>query len=255
MAHFRVLGPIELTHDGRILTPTPPKVRTVLALLLLRANRVVTVDALIREIWGDEPTRSAVTTVQTYVYHLRKQFSRERLDVPIESIGGGYRLVLAPGRLDLDAFARLLDSGRDALHDDRPAEAATALRAALDVWRGGPLGDVTLGRALSAHATHLEEQRIRAIELRIQADVALGRGRELIGELRYLVAMHPLNEWFHQQLIAVLGRAGRRGEALQSYHRLRTVLRDELGIDPSPEVQRLHRDVLGAGSSGMRSAV
>jgi DNA-binding SARP family transcriptional activator len=251
MTQFEVLGPLEVLHEGRVCTPTPPKVRTVLALLLLRANQVVMVDSLIRELWGDQPTRSAVTTIQTYIYHLRKLLARERIDtdggVVLDSRAGGYVLRLRPEQLDAEVFKRLVDDGRQLIENDRAAEGSAVLVRALALWKGAAVADVGLGPALEAHAIHLEEQRIRALELRIQADVALGRHRELIGELRYLVGMNPLNEWFHRQLITVLGIAGRRCEALQSYHDLRRILNEELGLEPSPELQRLQRQVLAAG--------
>jgi len=129
----------------------------------------------------------------------------------------------------------------------RPDLGSKALRRALALWRGPALADVTLGRALEAHVIHLEEQRIRALELRIQADMELGLHRELVGELRFLVATNPLNEWFHRQLIWTLGHCGRRSEALQAYQQLRRTLNEELGLDPSPDLQRLHQEVLSVG--------
>jgi DNA-binding SARP family transcriptional activator len=251
MTRFEILGPLEVLHDGRVCTPTPPKVRTVLALLLLRANHVVMMDSLIRELWGDQPTRSAVTTVQTYIYHLRKLLSREGIDigdgVVLDSRAGGYLLRLRPEQLDAEVFKRLVDDGRRLIDDGRAADGSAVLIRALALWKGAAVADVALGPALEAHAVHLEEQRLRALELRIQADLALGRHRELIGELRYLVSTNPLNEWFHRQLITVLGIAGRRSEALQSYQDLRRILHAELALEPSSETQRLHRQVLSAG--------
>jgi DNA-binding SARP family transcriptional activator len=253
MTRFEILGPLEVLHDGRVCTPTPPKVRTVLSLLLLRTNQVVMVDSLIRELWRDQPTRSAVTTVQTYIYHLRKLIARERIDtdggVVLDSRSGGYVLRLRPEQLDAEVFKQLVDDGRRLIDEDRLADGSATLVRALALWKGAAAADVEMGPSLEAHAIHLEEQRIRALEMRIQADVALGRHRELIGELRYLVGTNPLNEWFHRQLITVLGNAGRRHEALQSYHNLRRILNDELGLEPSPELQRLQRQVLTTGIS------
>lgn len=251
MVKYEILGSLELIHEGRICTPTPPKVRTVLALLVLRANRVVLGESIIRELWGDNPPRSAATTVQTYIYHLRKLFAREGIEGPgrtlLESRARGYLLKVEPGQLDAEIFEALLDEGRNHMKAGRHEEGAAVLRGALALWTG-PLGaNVEFGPALEAHATHLEEEWIRGVELRIEADIALGRHRELIGELRYLVSTYPLNEWFHRQLIIALSRSGRRGEALQSYHHYRRVLNEELGLDPSPDLQRLQREVLSAG--------
>src|SRR5207249_5603424 len=116
-----------------------------------------------------------------------------------------------------------------------PDRASHLLRRALGLWRGPGLANVRRGSLLEAHAVHLEEQRMRTLELRIQADVELGRYRELIGEMRSLVAVHPLNEWFHGQLIMALSHSGRRGEALQAYQDLRRTLSNQLGVDPQPE--------------------
>jgi DNA-binding SARP family transcriptional activator len=251
MLQFKVLGPLEVVDGGRLCTPTPPKVRRVLALLLLRANQVVPMDALIEELWGEEPPLSAVGTAQTYIYQLRKVLDRRE----VVAGGGdwlmtrppGYLISVAPDQLDLVAFGTLSRQGRDLLDSGRPEEAAQVLRRALDLWHGPCLANVGLGRLLEAHAVHLEEQRMRTLELRIQADAELGRHRELVGEMRSLVVSHPLNEWFHGQLIVALSRSGRRGEALQAYQNLREVLDSQLGLDPQPDMQRLQREVLTNG--------
>ncbi|MCA2219202.1 AfsR/SARP family transcriptional regulator [Jidongwangia harbinensis] len=248
MAQFKILGPLAVTSGGRVCTPTAPRVRTVLALLLLQSGRVVPVSTMIGELWGDQPAKSALTTVQTYIYHLRKLFARERLETPerrlLISHPNGYELRLPPDALDLDVFGRLVDEGRRELNAGRPDRAAGPLHRALGLWTGPALTNVTTGPLVQMHLLQLEEQRIRALELRIQSDLELGRHRELTGELRLLVGTHPLNEWFHRQLIVVLDRCGRRADALRAYQQVRRLLNDELGIDPSAELQRLHRQVL-----------
>jgi SARP family transcriptional regulator, regulator of embCAB operon len=251
MPQFKVLGTLEVTDGKRICTPSPPKIRAVLALLVLRANRIVSVESLIEELWGTDPPPSAVTTVQTYIYHLRRMFVAEGLDPPggqlIATKPAGYLIWATPEQVDALVFERLLASGRDASEEDRPEEAAVLLRQALDLWTGSALADVPQGNLLQAHAIHLEELRIGAIELRIRADIRLGRHHALVAELRSLVWAHPLNEWFHGQLIAALSRCGRRGEALKAYQEVRAVLSNELGVDPSPALQRLQRQVLSVG--------
>jgi DNA-binding SARP family transcriptional activator len=249
--HFGILGALEMTHDNRVCTPTAPKVRWTLALLLVRANRIVGMDAIIEELWGNESPRSAVTTAQTYIYQLRKCFDRESAGGPeaslLETRPPGYLLRLAPDQIDATIFERLVAEGRMLLEDGQPEAAAPLLRQALGLWRGPVLANITPGRLLEGHVAHLEELRLRAIELRIQAESQLGRYRELIPELRSLVAAHPLNEWLHGRLIDALHRAGRRGEALLAYRNLRQTLNEELGLEPSGELQRLQRQVLGAG--------
>jgi len=259
MTYFKLLGAFEVTSgtDGalsasRNVTPRAPKVRSVLALLLLQANQVVHVDTIIEELWGPNPPRSAVTIVQTYIYHLRKVFAAEKLDPPGKSLlatrSPGYLLHAEPEQMDAEIFERLVQEGRDLKEKDRPRQAAATLSRALGMWTGPALADVPQGRLLQAHAVHLEELRINALELRIQADMALGKHRELIAELRSLTCAHPFHEWFHGQLISVLSRSGRRGEALQAYQSLRALLSEELGVDPSPGLQRLQRHVLALGA-------
>lgn len=251
MLKFQVLGPLEAIDGSHLCTPTPPKVRRVLALLLLRANQVVSMDALIEELWGEEPPLSAVGTAQTYIYQLRKILDPHGTQAAsgewLVTKPPGYLMRLAPSQLDAVDFETLSWQGRQMLDNGRPEQAAILLRRALDLWKGPGLANVRLGRLLEAHAVHLEEQRMRTLELRIQADAELGRHRELIGEMRSLVATHPLNEWLHGQLIVALSRSGRRGEALQAYQDLREVLSEQLGLDPQPELQRLQREVLTLG--------
>lgn len=241
---------MEVFHEGRSCTPTAPKARWVLALLVVRANQVVGIDSIIEELWGENPPRSAVATAQTYVYHLRRKVMR---DGPadsgplLETRPPGYLLRVPREAVDALVFERLAEEGRALLEDGQPREAAARLRQALGVWRGPVLADVPAGPLLSAHIPRLNEQRLRSRELLIQADLQLGRHRELVGELRSLVSSHPLNEWFHGQLIEVLNRCGRRGEALVAYQSLRNVLNEELGLEPSSELQRLQNAVLTAG--------
>jgi DNA-binding SARP family transcriptional activator len=251
MLQFEVLGPLEVRQDGRDCTPTPPKVRQVLALLLLRANQVVAVDALIEEVWGEDPPLSAVGTMQTYIHQLRKLLDRQgrRPD------GGewlvtkppGYLMAVPPSQLDAHAFELLSWRGRQLLDRCQPEQAGLVLRQALDMWTGPCLANVGVGRLLEAHAVHLEEQRLRTLELRIQADAEIGLHRDLVGEMRSLVMSHPLNEWFHGQLIVALSRSGRRGEALQAYQNLRELLCSQLGLEPQPDLQLLQREVLSNG--------
>lgn len=246
MLRFNILGGLQIRNHTEDCTPTAPKVRAVLALLLLRANQTVSQEAIFDWLWQHRPPRSAATTTQTYIYQLRSLFEREGTDVGqlLVTRPTGYTLTLAPEQLDATVFASLCDEGRSLLDRDRPAEAAQKLRGALSLWRGRPLGDVNLDEQVTADIAHLEELHMRALELRIEADCRLGRHRELIAELRGLVVGHPLNEWFHAQLISALNRCGRRAEALQAYHNLRQTLTDELGLDPTPELQALQRLVL-----------
>ncbi|WP_432840348.1 AfsR/SARP family transcriptional regulator [Dactylosporangium sp. CA-092794] len=250
MAFFKVLGSLEVLYEKGVCTPTAPKVRRVLAHLLMNANQIVHIDSLIDELWAESPPLSATTTTQTYIYQLRKLIAKKGLAADGEMLvtrAPGYLLRVRPGQLDADRFTQLTTQGRALLDKGMAAEASDRLRTALDLWTGPPLSNVTLGNHLRAYAAYLEEERLRATELRIEADIRLGRYRELIGELRSLVIAQPLNEWFHRQLIGILTQCGRRNEALQAYQNLRAVLNDELGLEPSAEVQLLHRDILAIG--------
>lgn len=248
MLEFKILGPLEVLDDGVVCTPTPPKVRCTLALLLLRANQVVPLGALIEELWGEHPPVSAVTTAQTYIYQLRKGFAGRVSDGGpgdwLVTRAPGYLMRVSPQQIDAYMFEALFERGRQFLARGDAEEASRVLREALAMWSRPILANVAQGPLLEAHVVHLTELRSRALELRIQADAALGRYRELIGELRGLIIAEPLNEWMYAQLIVALSRCGRRSEALQCYQELRLVLNEQLGLDPQPELQRLQRAVL-----------
>jgi len=247
---FSVLGRFEVAHSDRSYTPSAPKVRQVLAVLALRATQVVSVDALIEELWGENSPKSAVTTAQTYIYQLRQMFRApgdgDRALCAISTRPPGYTLEIDSDHIDASAFNHMLDQGRRLLEENQAREAGLMLRRALALWSGPALANVTCGPLLRRYATHLEESRITALELRIAADMRIGRHRALIAELSSLVSLHPFNEWLHAQLIISLYRAGRRGDALRAYQQLRQTLSHELGLDPSAELQNIHRAVLSS---------
>lgn len=249
MPSFNILGALEIHCHGVVRLPSAPKVRSLLALLLARAGQLVTVDAIIEELWGEAPPRSAVTTTQTYICQLRKKLDETGTNngaTMLETAPPGYLLRLAKDQIDAWHFYRLASQGMALVAHGDTKGAGRVFRDALALWRGPALTNVVLGPLLSAHVAHLEELRIQALESRIAADMAQGRHRELIPELRTLVATYPLHEWFHGQLIDALQRAGRRSDALLAYHHVRGLLDRELGLDPSAYLQRLHRAVLTA---------
>lgn len=246
---FNLIGPFEIVSDaGKVHGPATPKVCQTLALLLTRPREIVTSEALIQELWGDHPPRSAVTTLQTYVYHARRMFVREELLPPQRTLlstrSPGYLIEVEPDEVDIKIFERLFARAAAALKSGKAEEALTQLDEALRLWRGPALSNVPAGDVLVGHIVHLEELRIRAFELRIEARIQLGRWRDAIPELRKLVNDYPLNEWFHSRLISALSSSGRRGEALQAYQNLRRILATELGLEPSPEMQRLQSEML-----------
>ncbi|WP_128376160.1 AfsR/SARP family transcriptional regulator [Streptomyces cavernae] len=248
MLTFRTLGVLDVTRDGRPVTPTAPKVRQMLALLLARRNTLVPISVIAAELWDHHPPRSATATVQTYVYQLRKLLQSEGETAaatgPLVTRATGYMLRVAPEDYDAEEFERLAVRARSALEAGDARTATERITAALARWSGQPFADVTQGPYLQAYALRLEELHMHALELRITAGLALGLHRELIAELKELASTHPLHEWFQGGLIIALQRCGRRSEALEVYQRLHGLLRDELGLDPSPGLQRIRQHVL-----------
>ncbi|MGW0506589.1 AfsR/SARP family transcriptional regulator [Micromonospora sp. NPDC003241] len=243
---FKVLGPLTMM-PGRL--PSAPKQRQLLALLLLHANTVVTIDDCVDELWGEQPPHSAHSTLQTYVMNLRRVLRLEA-----EPPGGGrivtrergYALHLEPGELDLEDFQRVAGDGSEALAAGRYPEAARLLRAALDMWRGPALVDVQAGPILRGRLDGLREVHLAVQEERVEADLRIGRHRELLGELRTLVRRHPTHENLCAQLALALYRSGRTTEALAVLRQLRTTLGERFGLEPSRRLQRLERAVLRA---------
>ncbi len=244
---FAVLGPIEV-HDEQIdVTPAAAMPRRVLATLLLHADQVVTIPTLIEELWDDEPPRLARKTVQTYVYQLRKALAGGPTGVLrqlLETRPQGYRILLEPGELDLRLFEQRARIGRAALASGDLGGAASSLREALSVWRGDALTDVVPGPVLSAQTSRLEDSRRGVLEQRVEADLRLGRHRDLIGELKSLMIRYPGHEEFCAQLMLAAYRSDRRDEALAAYDRLRRLVVEQTGLEPSERLRRLQHAVL-----------
>ena len=236
---FAVLGPLEVSGDDGPLVLGGARQRAVLAHLILRANHVVPADLLIDELWGEEPPETARNTVQTYVYRLRGILGQDR----IESRAPGYVLRLEEGELDVGRFEALAAEGRAELLED-PAAAVATLTEALAIWRGSPFADLAEEPSLAGEIARLEELRLSALEDKISAELALGQHARIVGELESLTKRHPLRERLWGDLMLALYRSGRQAEALEAYQRARTVLAEELGIDPSRRLQRLHEQVL-----------
>lgn len=236
---FRVLGPIEARRGGAAVRLNGRKIRSVLAALLLHADRVVSAEHLVAVLWGEDPPQTAMSQVHKYVSQLRGLLGRDC----VSRRGSGYLLTAREHDLDLAEFDRLTRTARSALKAGHPAEAARDLGAALDLWRGQPLVDGT-DELVRSEAPALEERRIDAFLTRTEAELALGRCAELVGGLRAFLADHPLSERLRGQLMLALYRSGRVAEALRVYHAGRDLLADELGLDPGPDLRRLHEAIL-----------
>lgn len=252
---IEVLGPLTVRRFGESIVPNAGKPRQILALLALRAGRVVPAPVLMEEIWGEDTPRSATTTLQTYILQLRRKIAdalppgaRESAKDVLTTSFGGYALVSDDVRTDAQEFHRLVAQGGSALAAGDAGTASAVLRLGLQLWQGDALTGVPVGRVLGLEVLGLEEARMRALELRIEADLQLGRHADLVAELRVLAAQYPMNETFSAQLMLALYRSEGSWRALDEFRRLRRTLADELGVEPTPRLQRLHRAVLSGSA-------
>ncbi|MDP9262288.1 MAG: winged helix-turn-helix domain-containing protein [Actinomycetota bacterium] len=237
---FRILGPLEVWDEGQPVHVGGAKEQTLLAALLLNANEPVSTDRLIDELWGDHPPATARKSVQVRVAGLRRALH----DSVLLSRSGGYLIRLDADQLDLHDFERLLGDGRRALLDGDSETAARTLREALALWRGPALADFAHESFAQPAIARLDELRLYAVELRLDAELALGLHAQLVGELRELIATHPLRERLYGQLMLALYRDGRQAEALDVYQRTRDQLVAELAIEPGPALRQLQQAIL-----------
>jgi DNA-binding SARP family transcriptional activator len=240
----RLLGPVELDVDGTGLALGPGRQRALLARLLLDANRTVSVDRLVDDLWGDDVPVTAVKMLHVLVSKLRKLLPAGML----LTRPPGYALMISLEALDLVRFERLREQGRAAVASGAAEDAAQRLREALALWRGSALAEFDEPFAV-IEGRRLDEVRQACLEDRIDADLALGAHAEVVGELDALVARHPLRERLRRQLMLALYRSGRQAEALASYRRLRRLLSTEFGLEPSPRLRELERRMLQQDST------
>jgi DNA-binding SARP family transcriptional activator/Tol biopolymer transport system component/tRNA A-37 threonylcarbamoyl transferase component Bud32 len=236
---FRILGPLEVSSGDGPLKLGGPKQRAVLAHLILRANHPVPIERLIDGLWGEEPPETAKNTLQTYVYRLRQMLGEDR----IASDGGGYVLRAEANEIDAARFEAMVRSAKAEIEAE-PSRAATELTDALALWRGSPLSDLSEEPSLRGEIARLQELHLSATEHRISAEIAMGGRSTVVSELEALTARYPLRERMWANLILALYRLGRQAEALATYQRAREVLADELGAEPSAELQHLHEQIL-----------
>jgi WD40 repeat protein/DNA-binding SARP family transcriptional activator len=244
---FRILGPLEVREEGEALLLGGAKQRALIAVLLLHANEVVSADRLIDALWGERAPETSAHTLQVYVSQVRKAFRSTRNGGPdsvLVTRPPGYLLRVHRHELDLDVFTEQVEEGRRATAEGDPATAARLLAAGLDLWRGPPLDEFAYETFAQAPIAKLVELRLSAIEDEIDANLALGRHPDLVGELQTLVAEHPLRDRLRAQYMLALYRSGRQAEALEAYREARRMLTEELGIDPAPELQRVERAIL-----------
>jgi len=245
LARFAILGPVELRRDGR---PTPiggPRQVALLAFLLLHANRPVTSAALHEALWPEQEPGGAMKRVHMAITRLRKALEPDGdATAVLRTVSGGYLLSVAPGELDADVFQRALARGRTLLDEGDPAGASEVLAGALALWRGPALADVGCEEFASVDIRRLEELKMAANDFRLEAELALGRHAAVVSELQELSAREPHCERACRKLMLALYRCGRQVEALDAYLRVSARLLDDLGMDPSPELQSMQRAIL-----------
>ncbi|MFD9888460.1 BTAD domain-containing putative transcriptional regulator [Amycolatopsis sp. NPDC059027] len=248
-----VLGPLSVRVGSNFTVPSAPKLRNVLATLLVHADQVVPVSALIKELWDDEPPLSGLTTLQTYILNLRKTFVAATC-MPATEVAksilvtqvGGYMFSTGGGTLDIHEYHRLVADGREALSTGDDRTAVRLLNEALRLWRGPALVDVPMGRILESKRRQFEESRLVVLEYLVDAELRLGMHREVLTELAALTAENPLHEGLHTQYMRALHLSGRRAQALEVFHRLRGNLVGELGLEPELPTQRVHQAILNS---------
>ena len=255
--HYNVLGPLRVTRDGEDLPLGGPQQRLVLALLITANGETVSSSNLIDGVWGEDEPATAKKTLQGYVHHLRSQVGDA-----LKTEGAGYSLDTR-GTIDALEFEQLREAGRNAMAAD-PSNAADLFRKALALWSGTPCADLDGHHALAPEVARLSDLRIAVLGDRIDADLACGGHNGLIGELEGLTQEYPLQERFRGQHMLALHRAGRQVEALRSFERTRRFLGEEMGLEPSADLQRLEQRILAgdeelllgdAGGPSGRSAV
>jgi DNA-binding SARP family transcriptional activator len=246
---FSVLGPLRAWRDGAELSLGPPQQRAVLAMLLLRLGRPVTVEEIVDGVWDKRPPRSSVAVVRTYVARLRRSLEPRRaprvVSRLLESVADGYALHVPADAVDLPVVERLVERARGLRGGGEPEPAGDLLAQALSGWAGEPLAGVP-GPFAERQRTRLNELRLAATEARLDVDIERGRHASVIGELYELTAAHPLRERPRELLMIALYQAGRQADALAVFADARRVLDDELGIDPGPGLREVHQRILRA---------
>ena len=237
---FRILGPLEVLDEGRVVALGGSKQRALLAVLVLHANETLSTDRLIDELWPEQPPATAAKTVQVHVSRLRKALG----EGPIATRAGGYRLEADPERIDARLYERLVADARLAIKEGRLDQAAATLEQARVMWRGPPLADLAYEPFAQGEIARLADLRLAAQELYVEARMALGAHAEVIGELEALVVEHPYRERLHAQLMLALYRCDRQADALQAFQDARRALVEELGIEPGERLRDLERAIL-----------
>jgi predicted ATPase/DNA-binding SARP family transcriptional activator len=243
---FRLLGAFEIAAGGRVAVVGSPKQRALLAMLVVHLDRVVPLDAIVEELWGERLPASAGASVQSLVSRLRRSLSDlcPEAGSCLRGREPGYVLEADPTQVDANRFEELFARGREAVERGEPEAATDALERALALWRGPALADLSERRFARLEASRLEEARLTAVEELAEAELALGHPARGLARLEPHVAEHPLRERAWGQIMVALYRLGRQADALHAYQRIRGILREELGLEPTPSLRRLEQQIL-----------
>lgn len=245
---YELLGALRVvTDDGKVASIGAQKIETLLAVLLIRSGQVVSSEQLMTEIWEDRTPRRATAGLHVYVSQLRKFLGRcGHLESPVVTRPPGYLLRAGEEELDYLSFIRLVKWGREHAREGRPDQASRFFERALAEWRGPVLGELLRGPIVDGFVTWLAETRLECTEMLIDAQLELGRHREVIGRLYSLIAEYPLREAFSRQLMLALYRSDRQADALEVYQSVRRTINDELGLEPCRSLRELQQAILMA---------
>ena len=242
---YELLGSLRMVDGDDVRSISAPKIESVLAVLVIRADQVVGFDRIVAEIWQDNPPRRAAAAVHVYVSQLRKVLQRPgRRDGPLITRAPGYLLQAGTDTIDYYEFLRLAEDGRQHAADGRDEQASRCFEEALKLWRGPALENLRTGAIVDSFVTWICELRLECQEMLADAQLNLGRHREMVGRLRTLVAENPFREVFYRQLMLALYRSERQAEALQVYQTARKLLQEELGLEPCRALRELQQDIL-----------
>ncbi|MEU5839544.1 AfsR/SARP family transcriptional regulator [Streptomyces diacarni] len=244
---YELLGTLRVAEGDEVRTLGARKIETVLAVLLIRADQVVTFEQIMTEVWGDDLPRRATAGLHVYISQLRKFLSRPgHRENPVVTRTSGYTLRTDDDELDFRVFLDKVKQGRARVREEQHEEAVECFEEALRLWRGPVLGDLQNGPIADGFAAWLEETRLESVEVLGETQLQLGRHRELVGWLYSLTTEHPLRETFYRQLMLALYRSERQADALRVYQTARARLNEELGLEPCRALQSLHQSILTA---------
>jgi DNA-binding SARP family transcriptional activator len=247
---IRLLGPLELRYRGADIPISAARLRRLLGVLLIHRGRTVSIDRLVDEVWENDPPDSALAALRVHVSRLRKMLAAAELGDLLVTKPTGYSLDVSAESVDADRFENAVARARSQIAAGESEEGIETFRGALKMWRGPALSGLATSMYVAGEAARLDEARVNALEDCIRAEITAGRARDVLGELEALTGEHPLRERLWELRMLALYRTSRQAAALDCYQTLRRQLADELGLEPSPELVRLHQEILTQSVEG-----